>query len=790
MPVSTVADSILGALGSMASASDRRAREGLVAEQAKAASLANEANQRILDKDAARTLFAEIDGGGYAKFNDQTKQFDVDIVGMSAKNPELAARFMGGKGANDWINHIDPATGKKTDYTFSRFVEIDPRMGADGAPAAPPVAAGLGSLPASPADQRSLALSSAPGPISLMPGQISQAPQVGQAPTAAPDAPAAPPKRYMMLLKKADGTEVPATQNGTSDPKDPLITMSEDDIKAKSSAATARIQALDGMHNDVTLQHLQTDLSEIVRANMAQRILDSGGAKLDFDAAAKRQFLDAVDGASLDELPEMARMIGLDPDKMRKEAEGAFADTIKAKAENANLKPKSSYDYEGTKSGLTDLVSKSEKALTDYDTAQAAKANKGQVAPSNLAAGSMAFNPYTMGKKDEKPKDTPERKKLVAALEFAKSAQSNLVRPAVMDALPPGTPEPKFEWTPENIKASIRGKLDQPTPEQTQALAAYGQSMGIKSASDLANIPPAKADALIWAIVANSDGTPEQKMTMFDKLNSFVQTGDPDKSAIDVNFKAAETDIQRSQVDAQIAGNIRSTNASMYGDNLRAQQWGADHADKLGEAAWKKSEDVVTAFRTTVNPWLKDIQEGTLEENGQYKQLASNKALSALEQMGKEIKRDFTTSLSVAAQPYYAESFLKVLVAQAGEGSAASPLWDWAKGFANMFMRTEPRVTMSAIASSWRVKKWENGRPTEYALMEPFRDGGNKPTERTIGALELGRYVGVDAMNTMNDIIYSQRAKDELEGKGEDASPAAVDKRRRELYEADSKANK
>lgn len=805
MPESTVLDSVFGALGSMASASDRRAREGLEAAQAEEIAIRNTANKKILEQNAAQELTAEIDGLGFMKFNDDGS-YDVDVIGLSAASPSLASKFLAGGNADRWFNHTGP-DGKPTNLTFSRFVEVPTQLGAAPAPAAP----AMGAMP----NQLGQQLDNTQGPTSLLPGQIPQAPAAAPA-----DAPAAAPKRYMMLLKNEKGEEVPATQNGSKDPKDPLITMSEDDIREKGRLATVRLQALKGMQNDVTLQKQQMELSTIVEERIKQELLDSGGAELDFDAAAKREFLAAIDTADGDELREMAIMLKIDPDAIRKEAEDEWTANIQAKVKNSNLKPTTGFDYDKTKAGLEDLATKAEKALADYDAAAARKqvlspgAKPTLAGPPEIAKFTLDPTTSTIGTVNRKsqavialekkygpqmtenqlrgydpstrvatnPKDTPERKKLQAAVDFAKSAASNLVRPAVKDALPTGTPEPKFEWTDENLRASIRGELDQPTPEQSSALAQYGQSQGIKQASDLSRVPPARAKALVWAIVANSGGTPDEKMKLFDNLNSYVQTGDPDKSAIDAGVAIAGARAQTANaVTAADAVAAQRENAAL--DYAAVMAGVAQRDRELTRQIYNDNQDVlkeIDAAAGKVAPLLNTIYEGTIVDGGKFKpEGPSQEAFAAFKELDANVDLPPGSPLMYASSKRYLEGFMTMAMSQA-QKPGATAWWDWTKAFANTFLREDGMIDLSPLVEQAYVKKWKNGLPEEIGFSEGGARSG-KPTT-TVGAAEFSRYMGTSGMAKFMEAIYFQKAANAL---GSGATPEAIAAKSLELKTAD-----
>lgn len=758
MTQSTVADSILGAFNSIGGINGRRAQDGLTAAQAEKVALENTATKRVLEDDENSRQAGELWAGGFAQDSADGKSVDVDFVKLANENKDLFRRVIGAD-ADKWLTTRGP-DGKPMKLEFAGIQKVPAQMGA-----AAPLAPTPGQM-----------LDNQKGPVSLL------GPLPTPSPAAAP-VPEAGPDRYMIMVKTQDGRVVPATQNASADPADPLITLSADEINGMGRARVNRMQAGGAFGNVAVQQGRMAELATITDAYMQQKILDTGGDTLTDDPTGKRGLFDVVNTASGADLEEIARDAGLNPEALRKEALDKWTADHKTATAAVKVNPADIQGYTDSKILLERLVGQADKALADFDSkARGSKESIDQAMIDVAAAESGRIGrPSRMSENKPSWSGTAARKTLVAARDDA-AAKLAALKPPVAKAST--TPAPKFEFTDAQLREQIKSGLQAMPEGQMAELASYGREQGVQKAADLAKLPPARAKQLMMAIVANTPGGPAAQMTVFEKLNNYIQTEDPGNSAIDANVAIAGAQAQQgqvanqaAQVRASIDNSIRDYNAAMAGvaqkDRELQRDLYKDNTDMLG-----KIDD---AFGK-VTPLMDAIYKGALTPDNKFnpngptsEAMASWKTLDA-----------YTTGLPAgspmkyAASKRYLEGFMTMAAAQASKPGAVA-WWDWTKMFANTFLREDGMVDLSPLVEQATVKKWKNGLPEEIT----FGEGGarqNKPTGATVGAAEFSRYLGTSGMKTFVDAIYMQKAANVL---GQDADPAAIYAKSEELKKAD-----
>ena len=779
MVQSTVADSIIGALGQIGGVNTRRAQDGLTAAQAESAALENEKTKRLLDRDTEGVNAGRAFSGGYFKNND-AGGVDGDFIGMATGDKQLFKDIMGTELNKGWLTTKDPKTGKAVPLEFVGIQKVDPRMGAAPAAAAAP---SIGAPP-SQADANGKWMDNQKGPISLLsPIALPQAPAA--APAAAPEAPAADPSqdRYMIMVKTPDGRIVPATQNATADPNDPLITMSADEINTIGKNRIATMEAKGAFGNVAVQSSMGRDLISTTDEWMRQKILDTGGNTITDDSAAKRELFAHVNAAKGDELKAIAKDAGYDVAALEKEAHDDWVAKHKTAVSNVKVRSPDMTSYNDNKALLERLVAQGDQALVDYDKTAPAKEFKGKNDINNAMNAMGAAESGRIGTpsrlKSAPAVVDPQRQKLVASRDAAVKKLAELKPPAVKSVMPDNVPMPKFEWNDDNIRASLMGKLEQPSPEQTAALAKYARDEGVTKAADIAKLPPLKAKALAWVIANNS----KDPMATFEKLNNYIQTEDTSRSAIGANVDIAGAQAQQGQVinqgravDASIANSIRDYDVGMAGVAQKDREF-AHTLYKDNQAVLNQIDD---AFGK-VSPLMKDIYKGTLTPENKFNPAGPTpEAMAAWKELDATISLPPGSPLQYAGTKRYLEGFMTMAAAQAMKPGATA-WWDWTKIFANTFLREDGMVDMSPLVEQAYVKKWKDGKPEEIGFSEGGARNG-KPTSATVGAAEFSRYMGTSGMEKFVDSIYFQKAANAV---GSGATPEAIAAKSAELKAAD-----
>lgn len=716
MPESTVAQSILGTLGQVAGISGRRAQDGLTAQQAQSYAIKNEADRRILQDDEDASLFGELEDLGFVSVDRATGKATIDGERLANENPELLARFIGPE-ANRFLS-------TKTDngsqpVSFVGVKKVDPRIAQDPA---------LGAYP------QELA---AEGP--------------------------APASNYVVQLRTQDGRTVPATRNASAAADDTLITLDGAGLNNILQGRLSRMRARGALDNNVTMTNLNLAFNEASDAYLQAKLAETGGDTISDDPAAKRGLYGILNDLSGDDLNAAITDAGLDPAALRKEAENKWMENLKAStAKAAKISPEDMTAYEGTKEILARNVELANNALNQYD------ARRAKEQPRNLAAGSMAFNPYTMETKGNSKdpnnrtgKGASEREKLIAARDAAQNALTNLKMPKPQFAS--GAKQPKFEWTEDNLRESVRGKLgEQPSAEQTAAFTKYAKEQGVTTAQDLGKLPKNDAMALAWIIASSARGaSADQKVGIFDKLANYARTGDTAKSPIDANVAISGAQVGQANaitnaraVDADIANREQQRAVDWAKLGIDAQKLDRDMENDI----WAKGKDV-DAASNKVRDNVTEIYKGTIGAGNKI-QAATPEAMIAWKNLRSDVMNlPKGSPQQIAAASSYLEGFFQMAAAQSVTPGAAA-WWDVPKIIANTFMREDGMVNMSPLMETARIE-YTNGKPTRVSFTDHGETG--KETELVVGADEFKRFTGSSDFTTFVDAVHSQQAVNMLQ---------------------------
>lgn len=729
MPESTVVQSILGTLGQIGGIGGRRAQDGLTAAQAEEVAIKNKASRRILQDDDDKRLFADNFARKYITQKADRSGFEV--------TPENAAR---------WAEEDSAGLAAYMNPEAQNFFSTK------GAKGNEPVAlAGIKKLPGE--------ITQGPNPLDAQAGPISLlGPQAKQTSTQAPN-------RYVIELRTQDGRTVPATQNASAAADDALITLTPEDLAAKLTSRTNRIHAAGGAGSDVVDNIMFAELGQMSDDYMRSRLAQQGPGEITDEPAASRNLYDILDKTSGEDLNEFARDAGLDPDKLREEAQAAWTKRNQEARDTAlkNINTEGAGRFEDTKALLQRHIDVANNAIAEFD--RRPKPPSGRTGLKATGSVSAAYQKF------EK-----ERNGLVKERDAAQKAFDSLKPPKPQEQLASGAAMPKFEWTEDNLRESLRGKLDQPTPEQTSALTKYAKDQGVATAQDITKLPERDAQALMWAIAANARGaTPDQKIGIFDKLNNIYRTGDAAKSPIDAKVAVVGAQVDQAnaatnarQVDASIANNDADNRVAWANLGLKREEMD----QKLDNDLWAKGKDV-DAASNKVRENVTEIYKGTIG-NGNKIQAASPEAMVAW----KNLRSDMMTlpkgsPQQIAASNSYLEGFFQMAAAQSVTPGAANPLWDWTKVIANTFMREDGMVNMSPLMETARIE-YKNGKPDRVSFTD--HGGTGKETKLVVGADEFKRFTGASDFTTFVDAVHSLQAKNLLQSQNLPVTPENVSK--------------
>lgn len=318
MPESTVAQSIVGALGSIAGISGRRAQDGLVGAQAEEIALKNKATKKIIQDDEDASLLGELQHLGYMTIGDDGKA-KVDAPRLARENQELFGRLMGPE-ANRFLS-TKTADGSAP-AQFAGVKVLDPRVVADPA---------LGAYPQ----------------------------ELG---------PQTAPSQYVVQLRMGDGSLKPATRNASAAPDDTLITLDENALNNMVAGRVGRMAARGGLDNNVTMTALQLDFIEESDRLLQSKLADMGTEGLTDDPAAGRGFYGILNDLTGADLDEAVRDRGLDPDKLRAEAQASWLEKQKAQRAAIDIMNVKTMDqYVAAREAFDRNAAAAAQALADYD---------------------------------------------------------------------------------------------------------------------------------------------------------------------------------------------------------------------------------------------------------------------------------------------------------------------------------------------------------------------------------------------------------------------------------------
>lgn len=715
MPESTVANSIVGALGSIAGISGRRAQDGLVGAQAEEVALKNKATKKLIQDDEDASLIGELQHLGYLTIDPETGKANVDAPRLARENGELFGRLMGPE-ANRFLSTATP-NGPQT-AQFAGVKVLDPRVVADPALGAYPQELG---------------------------------PQTG-------------PSQYVVQLRMGDGSIKPATNNASAAPDDTLITLDDDALNNMVAGRIGRMAARGGLDNNVTMTGLQLSFQEEADRLLQAKLADMGTEGLTDDPAAGRSFYGILNNLTGSDLDEAVRDRGLDPDKLRAEAQAAWVEKQKAQRAAIDVKNVKTMDqYTAARAAFDRNAAAAAQALADYDkqkgsVPQGAPKNNVEGMLNNMALGSTMAMGGTAGADSARkiaPKKDPVREKLVANLDAANQSAMKLKPPKLAEA----KNQPPFEWNEDKLREMVQSKVEDfmPTAEQTAAMAKYAKDNGVKSVQDLAKIPDKNhAMALAGIIAMNARVSPDQRLAMFNQMANYARTGDDKKSPLQAKLDIVGAQVaqqgainQGRAVDASIANNDADNKVAWAKLGLDAAKFEQDKAKDI----WNQGKDVDTA-NNKVRELTGAIQTGTTTTDNKIKapDQAAMVAWGDLRNSMKNLPEG--TPQQIAASQSYLEGFFQMAAASAVDPGQAA-WWDVPKIIANTFMREDGRVNMSPLIETARIE-YANGQPVRVSFTD--HGGTGKETKLVVGANEYKRFTGSSDFTTFVNAVHSQQA--------------------------------
>lgn len=724
MVQSTVGDSILGALKSIGGAAARREEEGYTATLAHGEALKNKIAQQAIDDEEDRRTVAEMHAGGYLTRNEDGS-FSPDVDKMLS-NPELLRRFLGPE-ANKFLKTNTP--------NGPMAIQLDSveRVPAKMVPGPNPL------------DNRQ-------GPISLL----------GPQPTAPQET--VEPERFIVKLRTQDGRTVPATQNASAAADDTLITLDKNQLGGILKGRFARVQAAGGLDNSVSMGMMGMEFQQYVDASMQKMLADDPDAITGGDPVANRDLYSILNNLQGEDLREAVRDRGLDPVKLEQEAAARWADQHKASIEAAEKVAKptglSRTEYNDAKALRTRLLKQAQDALTAFDK----KGSPRQVDAEMRRRGGPRINPTY-----EPDLEDPTRKKLVEARDKAAESLAAL-------GAPPATPEfksnvapPKFEFTDQNLRDAVAGKLaEQPTAEQTSTMAQYARDNGVTKAADLQKLPPNDAKMLAWVIASNVRD-PARRQETLEKLLNYARTEDFNKSPIDANVDIAAARAAVSQANTA-AGNLEQR-AVEHADNMAVNA--AELSLKARELGMKMAEndsklkDEIGKAHGEVSKLASTIRLGITNDDLTIKP-PTKEAMDAWHQIQSGTKNLPLGSPKQIAMSYeYLDAMFNMSAAQTLiPGQAA--WWDFSKHIANLFFREKGQLNMSPMIETARIE-WKNGNPERVSFTK--HAGTPDEVEMVVGANEFKRFTGASSFTDFVNAVIAQKAATMLEKQGVSPTP-------------------
>lgn len=719
MPESTVGQSIMGALGSIAGISGRRAEDGLTTQRAQELALKNEASRKLLQDDEDAALFGELQDLGYLTVDRATGKASVDAPRLAKENPEAFARLMGPE-ANRFLSTQTDKGAQPVQFAGVKV--LDPRIMADPALGAYPQETG---------------------------------PNTG-------------PSKYVVQLRTQDGSIRPATQNASAAADDTLITLDDDQLNKMVAGRIGRMRARGGLDNNVTMTNLQLAYQEEADALLQSKLADMGTEGLTDDPAVGRSFYGILNDLTGEDLDEAVRDRGLDPEKLRAEALDAWTKKqaeIRKNAVKYNTEDMSA--YEGTKEILSRNVSLAEQALADYDLKKSKEIGSRTNIDQAMINASMGERGMHLRPTDKK---APQAKAPMDQIRYKLEKERNAAADALANLKPPkaatnNAPLPPFEWNEDKLREMVRGKIPdfEPSPEQTAALTKYAKDNGVQSAQDLAKLPDKNhAMALAGIIAMNARGaTPEQKIAIFDKLANYARTGDSSKSPLQAKLDITGRQVDQAQainqgraVDASIANSQRDSQVALMRLGLDIDKFEYDK----NKDVWAKGKDI-DAANNKVREYTDKIYKGTLGEGNKI-QAPTPEAMTAWKNLSNDVRQlPQGTPQQIAASASYLEGFFQMAAASSVTPGQAA-WWDVPKIIANTFMREDGMVNMSPLIETARIE-YANGQPVRVSFTDHGATG--KETKLVVGADEFKRFTGSSDFSTFVNAVHSQQATNMLQ---------------------------
>lgn len=742
MPESTVANSLIGLLDTVAGVRGRREADGAKVAETQSRLLLNEEARRTLDDENDRRTFGEAYQSGYITLSEDGKSFNVtpeNAARMIEEAPDLLERLTG-REANPFFSTKGPNGSEDITYAGLKRVDI------------PQQAPGIGE-------------------------QEQPVPQV----------------RYSVQLRKSDGTLVPATHNASSAPDDTLITLTADDVASKLNRRVARMQVAGAASSDPVLQSLRMDYAAAVDAEKRAALLAAAPDALGDEPVGRREFLGMIDTLEGEDLRSALADVGLDPDKLESDASAKWAkqqaeDRLNATKTYAN----NSEDwtaYEGTKEIFAGQLTRAEKALADYDAAKQASDKASYVDEESIRSGyptlkgwggqrptaDAKLNPKDpMNRTGKGGATTTVRDKLVAERDAAAKALTNL-KPPPRPTMVSKMPVTKFAFTDDNLRASVEGKLDAPTAEQAAALTKYAKEQKVTKAEDLKKLPKHDAMALAWVIASATPGTTTEKMSVFESLANFARTGDTAKSPIDAEVKiagalneTAQVGINQQVADTGVENAITNRMRLDYDWKKDARDYSLE-LQKLGytrtkdlDTALEKMQSKVSVIRNAaVSPDPANPQSGdiVIKPTGPTKEM--NAAMTEIR--SGMMDAAVGSPMQIAASKAYLDA-LGVYAASVAAKTGDPAFWDFEKKFTNFFMREGAVLPIDSMIANIQFDGYVNGVPSKFRILENGK--GSKSTEAMAGADTIDRFLGAGTFKALEQAATSQAAVNRLQEEG------------------------
>jgi hypothetical protein len=383
---------------------------------------------------------------------------------------------------------------------------------------------------------------------------------------------------YVPMVKRRDtGQVVPMTVGRSADANDPVVQLSEDDLKDNMDGLWRGAVKNGGYQNDMSHlvgreavigegeEKLLRDRS--VATSLSEGILQTVGSDSSITPQAKTEFANLVLGIEdPEELKKIAVAQGIDVDALVAEGQAAAVAEIGATAPEGSLEKLlfeqgvtrevwENSDPEKRKLIVERLNEEQDwSALKDKTVGRVmAQVEELVTFPFDQIANlgnSIAESKFgrRLGLSDLTDDPAPTRRNTAVADKEREINRQKGMRTAEEVSSSFTTPAP-FELTIENLQKAILDGTNQPTAEQQTEMVSFLNSKGIKTMADfekqVLENKIADNDARMVAFVASMshDGTPQQKDQVAQGLMNLIERGSMDT-----------TQYQQAQMDDAAAG--------------------------------------------------------------------------------------------------------------------------------------------------------------------------------------------------------------------------------------------